>query len=121
MTSSIQTPDLNMDKGIEQFGGNESLYLSILEYYISDMQPLLDATKSVEEAGLEGYQQNAHAIKGASQSVFAENLGNEAAKLEQAAKDGDIEYINSNHEAFLDNARKLVQSIETMLATKNNT
>lgn len=118
MASNGQCPGLEMDKGIKQFGGNEELYLSILGYYVEDMQPLLEQVKAVSADGLEAYAQTAHAIKGASRNVFAESLGDAAEKLEHAAKDGDFEYVEANNAALYEEAQKLIKDIGDLLASK---
>ncbi len=107
-----------MDKGIAQFGGNEELYLSILGYYLEDLRPLLESAEAMSPDTLEGYAQTAHAIKGASRNVFVTDLGDEAERLEQAAKNGDSEYVSSHNAEFVGKAWKLVQDIEGMLSAK---
>lgn len=118
MASDGQCPGLEWDKGLAQFSGNEELYMSILGYYVSDMEPLLGRIKTVNESELAAYAEAAHAIKGASYSVFANSLGDAAEKLEHAAKDGDFAYVSAHYEAFFNEADKLVKDISTLLTAK---
>lgn len=118
MAPDEQCLDLDMDKGTQQFGGNKELYLDILGYYAEDMHALLDSIKNVNEIELDSYAQTAHAIKGSSRNVFANNLGNIAEKIEHAAKEGDLDYVSSHHAAFINEAQNLIRNIENLLASR---
>ena len=116
MESGGKCPGLDIDRGIEQFGGNEELYFSILQYYLSDARTLLESMQNAGEDGLEDYARTAHSIKGASRNVFANDIGDAAEKLEHAAKDGDTAYIAEHNKEFLNDAWKLVHDIEGLIA-----
>lgn len=118
MTFNEQCPGIDIQAGISQFGGNEELYMSILEYYVEDMRPLLELVKSVDKESLGSYAQAAHAIKGTSRNVFANDLGDVAEKLEHAAREEDFDYVESHYEDFYNQAATLVQNVENMLASK---
>lgn len=118
MSPNTHGPNIDKEKGIAQFGGNEDLYISILGYYVEDMQPLLNQVKSVSEDSLEAYAQAAHAIKGASRNVFATDLGNTAEKLEHAAKEGDYAYVAQHQETLFEEAQTLIQDIKDMMAER---
>lgn len=118
MVLSLQSTNLNIKKGMEQFGDDEDLYLEILGYYVSDMGPLLESLQANSSTDLTAYSQAAHGIKGASRSVFADGIGDAAEKLEQAAKNNEVDYIVSHHEELLEEAQELLQSIEGKLKEK---
>lgn len=118
MTPNKQCPGIDIEAGVTQFGGNEELFMSILEYYVEDMHPLLDLVKTVDKDSLESYAQGAHSIKGTSRNVFANDLGDVAEKLEHAARDNDFDYVESHYQDFYNQAATLVQNVEKMLAAR---
>jgi len=107
-----------MDKGVAQFGGNEELFVTILGYYVTDTYALLDAIGEITEESLAEYAKTAHGIKGSSRSVYAEEVGDAAEKLESAAKNGDLEYVAANNAAFVEQIRQLLHNIEDMVAAR---
>lgn len=118
MTHNEHCPGIDIHAGIKQFAGNEELYMSILEYYVEDMRPLLELVKSVGKESLGSYAQAAHAIKGTSRNVFANDLGDVAEEMEHAARNGDLAYVEEHYQEFYDQASTLVQNVEKMLASQ---
>jgi len=112
-----QCPGLDIEQGVDQFGGSEEVYFSILRYFVADMDDLLKAMSDPTVEGLEEYAKTAHAIKGASRNVFASAIGNAAEAQEKAAKEGDFAFIAVHNAAFLADAKQLVNDIEAMLGT----
>jgi len=56
-----------------------------------------------------------HGIKGTSFDINADQIGAQAKKLEDAAKNHDFDFINKNNPVFIDEAWKLVTDIEELL------
>ena len=110
---------LDIDKGIERFGGNRESYFQILNSYIVHTRPLLDSIKSVTEDKLADYAITVHGIKGSSRGISADMVGSAAESLEKAAKAGDFAYVSSHNQTFLDAVWKLVFDIEDMLSNIN--
>ncbi|MCL2081127.1 MAG: response regulator [Oscillospiraceae bacterium] len=120
-TESPSIPDMEIEgldiaKGLERFSNDAETYLKILHSYTVSIRSLLGMDEVIGEDTLAGYKIAAHSIKGTSLDIFAEPIGRKAAELEQAAKDGDLSYINSHNPAFLKSVRKLIRDIEDMLA-----
>jgi CheY-like chemotaxis protein len=103
---------LDIEKGIEKFGGDKDTYYKVLRSYAASMETLLAKTESPEKPE---YEIAVHGIKGASRDIFAEAVGQAAAGLEDAAKAKDLAYIQQNHEAFQQAARKLAAGILAFL------
>jgi len=112
---------LDITKGLERFDGDEKIYLKLLRSYAVSVSSMLDAIENItgekpESSSLADYKVKIHGIKGTSFDIFADQIGKDAASLEDAAKRNDINYINNNNPAFMDCARKLVSDIEKMLS-----
>ena len=108
---------LDVAKWLERFGGNEESYMKILRPYTSTLRSVLGTIGEViSEDTLATYELAVHSIKGMSHDVCADQLGNDAANLETAAKDRDFDYINKHHPAFIESAWKLVCDLEEMFS-----
>jgi len=71
--------------------------------------------QQIGEADLQEYRISVHSTNGTAFSIFADELGETAKKLETAAVAGDLNYINQNHSTFLEKADKLISAIEALL------
>ena len=110
---------INLEKGIRRFAGDENSFLQILHSYAVNTRPLLQNLKSVSRESLAQYAITIHGIKGASNSVCAEQLGVKAQALEKAAKEGNMEFISANNDAFMEEAEKLIDSLDNYIAEVN--
>jgi HPt (histidine-containing phosphotransfer) domain-containing protein len=111
---------LNIPRGLRRYNDDERTYIKILRSYANSVRSMLSTIEDVSAQGLseddlEIYKIKVHGIKGTSLDIFAEQVGNSAKKLEDAAKTGDFNYINENNAAFLETAWKLVSDIEELL------
>jgi len=111
-----QITGLNIEKGIERFGGDENTYFDILRTYAESTVPLLDKIKTVNRDNLKDYNIIVHGIKGASLSICANELGEMADSLEKASKNGDYDFITEHNDEFLEAAWKLIPKINDMIS-----
>jgi HPt (histidine-containing phosphotransfer) domain-containing protein len=113
-----EIPGLNIEKGLNRFGGDGETYLNVMSSYVKNTPALLedlqDALKDKER--IAEYETIVHGIKGSSRAIFADETGDMAEALEKAANAGNYDYIAANDSAFTDTARKLISDIEAMLA-----
>jgi HPt (histidine-containing phosphotransfer) domain-containing protein len=110
---------IDIDKGINRYGGDVDTYLKILRSYAVNANSMLKSMKFVINSELKDYEITVHGFKGMSFDIFASELGQKAKALEFAAKDGEIEYINKHNQRFLEAARELVDEIEGTLTDIN--
>ena len=108
--------DLDVEEGIDRFGGEKDIYFDVLRSYARATPPLLETAGGVNEAGLADYAIVVHGIKGSSLGIFADKVARMAEALEKAAKAGDFDYVSKHNAAFIEATRKLVEGIETILA-----
>ena len=111
---------LDINKGIERFGGDKETYYSILSSFAKNTRPLLVSMQNVDQDKLADYAITAHGIKGSSRGIHADMIGDCAENLEKAAKSGDFDYVNNHNQTFLDATWKLIHDIEEMLSGINS-
>ncbi len=97
----VVQPLINVPLGVEHNGSVEA-YLSTLKIYYEFID---EKAKELDHLLLEGDSENyaiqVHALKSSLRIIGAEGLGEEAQRLENSGKEGDMEYIRSHHEDFL--------------------
>jgi len=106
---------LDIAKGLKKYNGDEEIYLKILRSYAVSTRSILSAIDLVGADNLADYKLKVHSMKGTSLDIFADQIGNAAARLEQAAKDGDLSYISEHNPAFLEDAWKVIRDLDAML------
>ena len=84
--------------------------MEILGSFYEDIDETSEALERfLRENDTDSYTIRIHAVKSTARTIGANALGEKAALLEQAGKDGDLEYIIGNHEAFLSEYQKIQQ------------
>jgi CheY-like chemotaxis protein len=112
---SMKIRGLDLEKGLERFGGDGESYLQVLTSYAVNTQPLLESIKDVNRDKLADYAIIVHGIKGSSRGICAGAVGDKAQALETAAKDGDFDFVSAHNHAFIKETEKLVADIEDLL------
>jgi len=110
---------LNMEKGIERFGGDEDSYFDVLRSYVINIPPLLEKVKTVSPESLAEYAIMVHGIKGSSLGIVANKVGHQAESLENAAKLNNYDFVSANNPVFLEITWKLIADIKRLLDTIN--
>jgi len=108
---------LNVDKGLTRFGGDKEAYLFVLNSYVKNTPALLDNAIETgnDKTRLDEYETIVHGIKGSSSALFANEVADMAASLENAAKNGDHEYVSAKNPAFVESTRNLISGIKEAL------
>ena len=105
---------INYEKGLKRFNEDEDSFLKVLRSYSFNIRPLINSVKNVTRNNLAKYAVTVHGIKGASNGICAEQLGAKAEALEQAAKNGNIDFVTANNTAFIEDTEKLMDDLEEM-------
>ena len=114
--ANMKLTGLDIDKGIERFGGDRESFFKILHSYMVHTRPLLDSIKDVTEEQLADYAIAVHGIKGSSRGIHADIIGSAAENLEKAAKAGDFGYVSTHNDTFLNTVWKLIFDLEDLLS-----
>jgi len=122
---------LSMEKGMTRFGGDREAYIEVLKSYVDSTPSLLSVAKSTHHrlqlargivrdelwrADLADYETVIHGIKGSSRAIFANDVGNKAEALENAAKHGDFEFITANNDDLIETSSSLITEINIFLS-----
>ena len=125
-TDSGGTSDglFNFESGARRFG-SEADYLGILELFSKHTLALLEKLRFISldlhakqndgSAPLNDYAVIVHGIKGSSYGICANSAGDEAERLEYAAKTGDFAYLEANTSSFIRMMESLIGDINTAL------
>jgi HPt (histidine-containing phosphotransfer) domain-containing protein len=112
---------IDVDKGLEKFSGDTQIYHKILRSYTASMREIIaeleqtNANETLSDESRIVYQRNVHSIKGTSRDIFADEIGEDAANLEKAAKEGDFAFIGANSPAFLEKLKTFISDLESWL------
>ncbi|MFP3155278.1 ATP-binding protein [Lachnospiraceae bacterium ZAX-1] len=104
--------------GIQMIGGDEMNYIEVLKLFSSDVRTrveLMQNTANDEGADLLLFATNAHALKSAAASIGAATVSEMAKELEFLGKSGDKQAISEKLGAFLEELKKLADSIDSVL------
>lgn len=98
---AISSELIDTDRGLRNSGTVES-YLALLKVFYEDIDGKTgELNRFYEEEDYRNYTIKVHALKSSARIIGAGDLGEEAQRLENAGKAGDIEYIKSHHETFI--------------------
>jgi HPt (histidine-containing phosphotransfer) domain-containing protein len=110
---------LDWAAGLSRFGGDESIYLSVIHSYLTNTAGLLDKIREVEEESLSGYAITIHGIKGSSYGIEARSIGKKAEELEYAAKAGNLDFVRQNNPLFIQAAEAFLVRLATLSAAQD--
>lgn len=113
VASLAKLDGLDVTQGLRNCMDDESLYLSIVEMFITQLkQNLGELQQQFESNEWIGYGKTCHSIKGASASVGATAIQSFSSELEAAGKLEDDETITTQHINFIELLKKTIEDIE---------
>jgi len=107
---------IDIVKGLERYYNNTGVYLNVLHSYVSNVNFLLDNIESQLKNDISNYIVSVHGIKGASYSIFAEELSEAAEKLEDAAENADYDFVQRENPGFMEKAKSLMNDLMDFIA-----
>ncbi|AEF84408.1 multi-sensor hybrid histidine kinase [Treponema primitia ZAS-2] len=107
--------DMDLQKGLDRFGGDPKLYTGVLKSYIQNTPPLLEQLKNCTAEALPAYSIVIHGIKSSSYGIGAQTAGALAEALENASKAGDFTFVQENNQGFILKAEALIAGLSDML------
>jgi CheY-like chemotaxis protein/HPt (histidine-containing phosphotransfer) domain-containing protein len=113
-------PGLDVAAGIRQLGDEES-WVSVVEIWRDDARDRLSFfEKPPTEETLKDWTIQAHAMKGASATIGAAGLGEQAKELEFAGRAGDMALIKSKIQAFYRGLSAMIDAVSGALDAYNS-
>lgn len=105
-------PELNVNLGLMYCMDDEDFYQEMIkEYADADKSNILKECLASENYS--DFGTYVHAVKSTSLNIGAENISEKAKRLENAAKEIDIQYIHSNFDEFLLEYESLIKKINS--------
>jgi len=108
-----QIPNVNIQYGIAMTGGTTENYLAVLTMFVTDAEERLSLFKTaLNELNMPLFATHFHALKSATASIGTSYLSGKAAKLEAAAKTGDLTFVEKNIGEFSADLAELIANIQ---------
>ena len=112
---------VDVARGVTMIGGSLAAYIEALGIYCLDVEkhlPFLRAFDGQDLGAMSAFVTSVHGLKSASGNVGALDLAEQAAILEQAGGNGDIELILSRLGEFISGLVRLVEHIRAVLKAR---
>jgi CheY-like chemotaxis protein/HPt (histidine-containing phosphotransfer) domain-containing protein len=118
-TLDVVIEGVNTKKGIASTGGNADNYKKMLSiFYEEGIKKLQEIKNSLKNEDISLYTTYVHGLKSSSGLIGAGKFSEDAGRLEMAAKQGHMDYINSNNAAFLRALEILLENINREVLQK---
>jgi CheY-like chemotaxis protein len=114
MFAGWQVSGLDLPGALEKFGDEETLQ-RILRVFVDETPALLEQMGRVDKEKLHDYAIIAHGLKGNCRGICAEQLGDQAEKLEHAAKAGEFDDIEAYNASFIRDTVAMLAQLRPLL------
>jgi hypothetical protein len=111
---------IDTKRGLNRYGGDINAYVNILRSFVAGTHTMLKSIEEFYEDELNDYLIIVHSIKGSCLDFYAEEVGEKARLLEEAARAGDTAYIKENNHAFIESVKKLIIDIDNVIRATDN-
>ena len=111
---------INLQMGYTRY--QEKVYLEVLRSYCVHTPILLEKLQDLKNKNLSGkileeYIITIHGLKGSTFGICADAIAKQAADLEQAARDGDMQFIEIHNAPFIMIVEKLLKKLREFLSS----
>jgi signal transduction histidine kinase/HPt (histidine-containing phosphotransfer) domain-containing protein/ActR/RegA family two-component response regulator len=103
------------DASLAQLGGDPQLLADVLAVYVQSTPQLLDSLRGLDATGLPESAMTFHSLKGSSLNVGARKVGEMAAALEKAAKEGDEAAVLEATPDFIETVEGLIWQMNSYI------
>lgn len=106
------TDMLDMATGLAYCMNDKKFYKEMLDEYVKS-EKTAELKEYFENGDLEYYRITVHAVKSTSLTIGAIKIYEDAKALEMACKEGNLDFVKQNHEAFMEEYKSLVRGIQS--------
>ncbi|MDR2694256.1 MAG: response regulator [Chitinispirillales bacterium] len=108
---------VDTDMGVSRAGGSQENYLRTLSIFREDATVKAgEMREALKNGDIPSFTLYAHALKSASANVGAHWVSEQAKALEEAGKNGGLDFINTNTNDFLADLETLTEDINLIIA-----
>ena len=111
----INIPGLNSETANALYGGDQDIYFIVIRSFITNAAAIITKLNAVTEDNLQEYVITIHGLKGILAGIAAEDLSENAYKLETIARSGDYEGVIAGNDEFIKKTEKLIFSIKSYM------
>ena len=115
--AGIKIEGLDLDGALKKFGDMDTV-ARVLRTFAEDTPALLEQIRNVTPETLRDYTIIVHGLKGSCMGISARELGEQAKKLEDAARAGRIDYVAAQNGAFIHEAGTLAGKLRELFASE---
>jgi signal transduction histidine kinase len=115
MIRAAALEELDWEKGLDRFGGDGKSYMDSLRSYAVHTPALIDRMRTV--GTLDEYAVIVHSIKGSSYGISADGIGLKAERLEHAARNSNLAFVEAEHDRFIAALEKFIARLTDLLDT----
>lgn len=109
--------ELDIAVGMEYAMDNRDFYIDILDTYLEETAEELEQMDAhLANGDMLQYATLVHAIKSSSRLIGATKLGEVAYDMELRAKEGNVEYISSKHDALKAHVQVVFDCVKAYMA-----
>ena len=118
MPVSVDISNVDVGRGIINSGGSVQAYLSVLNVFRKEVSSRVDGmAECIKNSDFKLYTTYVHALKSACANIGAMMHSRDAAALEAAGSNRDIDFINEHNGIFAERMRRLLADIDATLAS----
>ena len=94
---------------------DQTFYKEMLDEYAKS-EKIGELKEYFEKGDFEYYRITVHAVKSTSLTIGATKVSEDAKSLEMACKEGNIDFVKRNHDAFVAEYESLIRVLQAELA-----
>ena len=114
--SVLEENGINTSEGIGYCGKDEEFYREVLQDYTNSSEKRIDELNSAfETADIKMYEVKSHSLKSMAKTVGDIRVFEMARALEEAAKEGDIDKIKTDHQSLIDEYTRKAEIVKNAL------
>ncbi len=118
---SFQIEGVDMNAALQYFSGDEAGFVDLLELYYIDGKRKVDLLCELVSSDIPRYQIEVHGLKSSSANIGAMDVSAMARAHENAATQGDTEFISQKFPLLLEEYEKLLENIGGFLEQRQQT
>lgn len=103
---------LDFATGLAYCMNDENFYNEMLDEYVNN-DKTTELAEFFNKEDFESYRIAVHALKSTSLTIGANKLSEKAKSLEMACKEGNLDFVKSNHKQFMDEYAALMAALKT--------